>query len=131
MSTIFALALIISCGGEVALLSELLPPPSSKPPSQGVQCLHPVLTCLLFFFICEAYKCFPLRVPWQEVANYCSGSLAPPHCAPPAGSAGLETHLNIDQAPGRAVWGPGPLACSRALLMGSGPSCQYHSSTWT
>lgn len=89
-----------------------------------------VLTCLLFC-VCVANKCFSLRESWREVANYCSGRLVSPRCAPPAASAGLETHLNIDQAPGRAAWGPGPLACSRALLIGTEPSCQYHSSTWT
>lgn len=89
-----------------------------------------VLTCLLFC-VCVANKCFPLKESWQEVANYCSGCLISPRCAPPAGSAGLETHLNVDQAPGRTAWGPGPLACSRVLLIGTEPSCQYHSSTWT
>ena len=76
-----------------------------------------LLICLLFSF-CVANKCFPLRVSWQEVANYCSSCLICSRCAPPAGLAGLETHLNIDQTPGKTAWGLGPLACSRALLMG-------------
>lgn len=83
------------------------------------------LTALLFC-VCVTNKCFPLRESWQEVADYCSGRLIYP-----AGSAGLETHLNIDQAPGRTAWGLGPLACARALLIGTEPSCQYHSSTRT
>lgn len=85
----------------------------------------------LLFCVCVVNKCFPLRESWQEVANYCSGCLISTCCAPPAGLAGLETHLNIDQAPGRPAWDLGPLACSRALLIGTEPSCQYHSSTQT
>lgn len=89
-----------------------------------------VLTGLLFS-VWVSNKCFPLRESLQEVVNYCSGLLIHPRCAPPASSAGLQTHLNIDRAPGRTAWGPGPLACSRALLIGAEPSCQYHSSTQT
>lgn len=82
---------------------------------------------VLLFCVCPLNKCASSAESWQEVADYCSGRPPP---LPPAAAACLQPpHLNIDQTPGRTVWVPGPLACSTALLIGTKPSRQYHSST--
>lgn len=53
-------------------------------------------------------KFFPLERLITGGSPYCSGRHISPPCAPPASSAGLETHLNIDQAPGRTACPPQP-----------------------